>query len=931
MARWEHSRRQAGAGGSGMNFFVQLFRRVSGKNAGVPARPDIRGEKGGARDDDGRLAFAAAHDMAEVYAALGSGPSGLDGSQVEEARDLHGRNIVHRARVEPLYRRVAAAFINPFTLILLGIAGVSVVTDVLLAEEVERDFTTLCIILIMVFVSGLLRFVQEARSDSAAAELSDMIRTTASVLRKGSFREIPLEDVVVGDVIRLAAGDMIPADMRVSFAKDLFVSQSALTGESEPVEKFAGRQKDGVDVTPAASNLLFMGCNVVSGSAMGVALATGDDTMLGRLAQRMDVKPPPTAFEQGINSVSWVLIRFMLVMVPVVLFLNGFTKGDWTHALLFAVSVAVGLTPEMLPMIMTTCLARGAVVMAREKVIIRRLNAIQNLGSMDVLCTDKTGTLTRDRVELELHLNVEGREDLRVLRHAFLNSWFQTGLRNLMDRAVIEKVHELREDAALTDLHSSYVKVDEVPFDFERRRMSVVVSDRRGKTLMITKGAVEEMLRVCGYVEYAGAVEPLTDELRRRVRESVARLNERGMRVIAVAQKNGPAPQGEFSAEDERDMVLIGYLAFLDPPKESAAEAVAALGDRGVTVKVLTGDNERVTRSVCVMVGISSEPLLTGPEIDGMDDASLARAAEKTPVFARLTPDQKARVVEALRSSGHIVGCMGDGINDAAALRASDVGISVDTAVDFARESADVVLLQKDLRVLEKGIVEGRRTYANMVKYIKMTASSNFGNMLSVLVASAFLPFLPMQSIQLLLLNMVYDLSCTAIPWDNVDPEFVASPRKWEAASVSRFMLWFGPTSSVFDIFTYYILFFILCPAVCGGAYADLGPAGRDAFAALFQTGWFVESMWTQSLVIHMIRTPKMPFVQSRAALPLVLFGGLGIALVTLLPFTRAGGFLELVPLPGAYFGWLALVVASYMLLTLAVKRAYMRRYGALL
>ncbi len=924
-----------------MNFFDKLFRRVfgviSGKNSGEALiRPDAHNREVGVQEDGLRdndsLAFAATHDMAELYSALGSGPSGLDESRVEIARARYGRNVVHRVKVTPLSLRVAAAFINPFTLILLGIAGVSVITDVLLAEAAERDFTTLCVISLMVFVSGLLRFVQEARSDSAAAELSDMIRTTASVLRKGSLREIPLENVVVGDVIRLAAGDMAPADMRVSFAKDLFVSQSALTGESEPVEKFADPQKGEIDLTPSAPNLLFMGCNVVSGSAMGMVLATGDDTMLGRLARHMDVKQPPTAFEKGINSVSWVLIRFMLVMVPVVLFLNGFTKGDWAHALLFAVSVAVGLTPEMLPMIMTTCLARGAVAMAREQVIIRRLNAIQNLGSMDVLCTDKTGTLTRDKVALELHLDVEGHEDVRVLRHAFLNSIFQTGLRNLMDRAVIEKVHELRAgEASLAGLESAYAKVDEVPFDFERRRMSVVVADRNGKTQMITKGAVEEMLRVCTHVEYSGRVELLSQELCRQVRERVSHLNEQGMRVIAVAQKSNPSPCGEFSAADERDMVLIGYLAFLDPPKESAAEAVAALRGRGVSVKVLTGDNERVTRSVCALVGIPASPLLTGPEIETMNNDTLARAAEKTPVFARLTPGQKMRVVEALRSSGHIVGCMGDGINDAAALRASDVGISVDTAVDFARESADVVLLQKDLRVLEQGIVEGRKTYANMVKYIKMTASSNFGNMFSVLVASAFLPFLPMQSVQLLLLNLVYDLTCTAIPWDNVDPEFVAGPRKWEAASVSRFMLWFGPTSSVFDILTYGILFFVLCPALCGGAYADLGQPGRDTFAALFQTGWFVESMWTQSLVIHMIRTPKMPFLNSRASLPLTLFGGLGIAAVTCLPFTGAGDFLELVPLPGAYFGWLALGVAGYMLLTLVVKRAYLRRYGALL
>jgi len=627
----------------------------------------------------------------------------------------------------------------------------------------------------------------------------------------------------------------------------------------------------------------------------------------------------------------------MAVMVPVVLVINGFSSGNtWMDAILFALAVAVGLTPQMLPMIVTTCLARGAVAMSREKTIIKNLNSIQNLGSMDILCTDKTGTLTQDKVVLMYHLDIHGQENARVLRHAFLNSYYQTGLKNLMDVAIIDKT---RDEEYLPDelhgLEKRYDKIDEIPFDFDRRRMSVVVTDKDsadGKTQMITKGAVEEMLSVCGFAEYEGMVIPLDDDIREYILHKVDDLNEDGMRVIAVAQKTNPSPVGAFSVADESDMVLMGYLAFLDPPKESTADAIKALNERGVAVKVLTGDNEKVTRCVCRQVGLPVERILLGSELDKIDDEELSEIAESICVYAKLSPQQKARVITVLRNNGHSVGYLGDGINDAAGMKASDVGISVDTAVDIAKESADVILLDKDLMVLEKGIIEGRKTYANMIKYIKMTASSNFGNMFAVLVASAFLPFIPMLPIHLLLLNLIYDLSCTAIPWDNVDPEYISVPRKWDSSPIGKFMLWIGPTSSVFDITTYALLYFIICPAVVGGSFHELtDPAKIAFFIAVFHAGWFVESMWTQTLVIHMIRTPKIPFIQSRASAPLTLLTFTGIAVLTAIPFTGFGASIGLAALPAVFFPWLLLTVFLYMVLVTVFKKIFISKYGELL
>ncbi|MCI6400663.1 MAG: magnesium-translocating P-type ATPase [Candidatus Fimivicinus sp.] len=879
-----------------------------------------------------RLRYAAVNEIDQVYAYFDTSAHGLTQERVENARETFGSNIVTHGKKEPLIKRLFNAFVNPFTAILFVLAIVSAFTDIIWAQAGEKDPTTVIIIATMVMISGVLRFVQETRSGNAAAKLSAMIRTTASVERAESgCTEIPMDEIVVGDVVHLSAGDMVPADIRITFAKDLFVSQSALTGESEPVEKLAQVQITG-DSSTQAANLVFMGSNVISGSAIGVVLATGNDTLLGDMAKQLSAKPPKTSFEKGVNAVSWVLIRFMLIMVPVVLFVNGFTKGDWMNALLFAISVAVGLTPEMLPMIVTTCLAKGAVSMSKKKVIIKNLNAIQNLGSIDILCTDKTGTLTQDKVVLEYHLDIHGNEDDRVLRHAFLNSYYQTGLKNLMDIAIIKHASELAEaNPDFAGLESNYTKVDEIPFNFERRRMSVVVADKSGKTQMITKGAIEEMLRISSHVEYGGEVTKLTEEMKKVVLHQVDALNADGMRVLGVAQKTNPSPAGEFSVKDESDMVLIGYLAFLDPPKETTAAAINALNNYGVGVKILTGDNEKVTKCICRQVGLSAEHILMGDDFDDMTDEELGKAAEKTTVFAKLSPSQKARVVRLLRENGHSVGYMGDGINDAAAMKASDVGISVDTAVDIAKESADVILLEKDLMVLEEGIVEGRKTYANMIKYIKMTASSNFGNMFSVLVASAFLPFLPMESIHLILLNLIYDISCTAIPWDHVDREYLLKPRKWDAFSVSKFMIWIGPTSSVFDIATYLLMYFIICPAMLGGAYHQLDASAQAAFIAIFQAGWFVESMWSQTLVIHMIRTPKIPFLQSRASAPVTLLTFTGIAVLTAIPFTPLGTAIGLSALPAVYFAWLAGIILCYMVLATVMKKLYIKKYGELL
>lgn len=907
-------------------------------------------QKAAIRDEQNRrIQFAATHPTQETLGYLNTTLCGLEPGKVEENRSEYGSNKVTREKKKTLPQRLAGAFINPFTAILFCLALVSSFTDMIFPHFslfgcVPKDFDclTVVIILTMVFLSGTLRFVQESRSGNAAEKLLAMITTTCTVTRKGQeMAEIPLDEVVVGDIVHLSAGDMLPADVRILDAKDLFVSQASLTGESEPIEKIP-MVNETRDAITDYTNIAFMGSNVLSGSASAVVVTVGDHTLFGSMASGVAHEAVETSFSKGVNAVSWVLIRFMLVMVPLVFVANGITKGDWLSAFLFGISIAVGLTPEMLPMIVTTCLAKGAVSMSKKQTIVKNLNSIQNFGAIDILCTDKTGTLTQDKVVLEYHLNVNGEDDLRVLRHAYLNSYFQTGYKNLMDVAIIQKTEEEEaDDPQLVDLSEHYVKVDEIPFDFARRRLTTVVQNRDGKTQMVTKGAVEEMLSICSFAECDGKVRPMTKELKSRILATVDDLNEKGFRVLAIAQKSNPSPAGAFGVTDECDMVLMGYLAFLDPPKESTADAIRALKAHGVTTKILTGDNDKVTRTICKQVGLKVRNMLLGSDLENMSDQELAKAAETTDVFAKLTPDQKARVVSVFRENGHTVGFMGDGINDASAMKSADIGISVDTAVDVAKESADIVLLEKDLMVLEEGIIEGRKTYANMIKYIKMTASSNFGNMFSVLAASALLPFLPMESLQLIFLNLIYDLSCTAIPWDNVDEEFISVPRKWDASSVGSFMMWIGPTSSVFDWMTYIFMYFVFCPLFVskGVLYNDLAShfAGADlvrmqtAYVAMFQTGWFIESMWSQTLVIHMIRTPKLPFIQSHASAPLTLMTFTGIGVLTIIPFTTFGRMLGFVALPTAYFAYLIPCILLYMVLATSLKKAYVRHYGELL
>ncbi len=908
------------------------------------------------KEQDERIRYAATHSLQETLNMTNSTLFGLDPDNGEEVRNREGNNRITHEKQKTMPQRLTGAFINPFTAILVCLAIISLFTDIIVpmhgiwgADAEDFSAMTVIIILCMVIISGTLRFVQETRSGNATARLLAMISFTCTVTRKDQVKiEIPVDDLVVGDIVHLSAGDMIPADCRILDAKDLYVSQSSLTGESQPIEKISAVQVEDIDSVTDWENIAFMGSNVISGQGTAVVISVGDHSLFGSMAKAVAGEAVETSFTKGVNAVSWLLIRFMLVMVPFVFVVNGGSKAlaggsssVWLDAFLYAISIAVGLTPEMLPMIVTTCLAKGAVSMSKKKCIVKNLNSIQNFGAIDILCTDKTGTLTQDQVVLEYHLDINGKDCSRILRHAYLNSYFQTGYKNLMDLAIIRKTEEMeQEDPTLLDLSEAYVKVDEIPFDFTRRRLTTVVQDKNGKTQMVTKGAIEEMLSVSAYADIDGKVIPLDESVKAHILEVVNDLNEKGFRVLGLSQKTNPSKEEEFGVQDECDMVLLGYLAFLDPPKQSVPAAIHALQDHHVHVKILTGDNEKVTKTVCRQVGLNVRTMLLGSDIAEMDDEELGRACETTDVFAKLTPDQKARIVTALRNNGHTVGFMGDGINDAAAMKSSDIGISVDTAVDVAKESADIIMLEKDLMVLASGIIEGRKTYANMIKYIKMTASSNFGNMFSALAASALLPFLPMQPTHLIFLNLIYDLSCTAIPWDNVDKEFLRKPRAWDASSVGNFMIWIGTSSSIFDWTTYIFMYFVFCPMLTGGyLYNELPQVYSGElleqmqlqYAGLFQAGWFVESMWSQTLVIHMIRTPKMPFVQSQESASLTLLTCLGIGVVTVIPYTAFGTMLGFVPMMSSYFLYLIPCILLYMILATDLKWAYIRHYGELL
>ena len=865
---------------------------------GAPPAP----RHGVAAGEDRQLFHFARLAPQQACAQVGSSLEGLTQRQAHLRLRRHGANLVARERSPSVLRELWGRAANPLNALLVALALVSYALG---------DLRAALVVLVMVVLAIGTSFAQEHRSIQAAARLRAMVRNTASVRRRGGegFAEVPVETLVPGDVVSLSAGDMIPADLRLLSATDLFINQSALTGESMPAEKFAAACSLDSGNALELPNLCFMGANVVSGAALGVVLRTGAHTYFGELADRLVQTRAPTAFERGVARFTWLMIRVMAVMVPLVLLINGFTKHDWLQALLFAVAVAVGLTPEMLPMIVTVNLAKGALAMSREKVIVKRLGAIQNFGAMDVLCTDKTGTLTQDTVILKRHLDLRGNESERVLHYAWLNSHFQSGLRNLLDAAVLQHV-ELHERYGR---EKGFAKVDEIPFDFVRRRMSVIVSTPEGRHVLVCKGAVEETVATCTRFEADGTTSPLDASHLDAARKDTEALNADGFRVVAVAFKELPGDETAYCVADERELTLLGYIAFLDPPKDSAREALAALATRGVVVKILTGDNDIVTRRVCHEVGLDAGEVVLGSHIDAMGDTDLAQLADRSTVFARLTPAQKERIVRLLRSRGHVVGYLGDGINDSPALRAADVSVSVDTAVDIAKEAADIILLEKSLLILHEGVLEGRKVFCNISKYIRMGASSNFGNMLSVLGASLFLPFLPMGPIQVLVNNLLYDFSQTAIPTDHVDEDELLRPRRWDIQGVFRFMVRLGPVSSLFDYLTFAFMLYVL--------HAGAQPA-------LFQSGWFVESLLSQTLIVHVIRTARVPFFESRASAALTSTTAIICLVGMALPYTAVGHFLGFEPLPLRYWLALALMLPAYALLAHLAKRRFVARFG---
>lgn len=849
-------------------------------------------------------------NIKEILLELGTSDQGLIEADAAERLLTYGLNEVSHEKPPAWYILFLKNFTNPFIALLIVLGIISYVLG-------DRDATI--IISVMVIVSVLLRFVQEFRSNSAAEKLKKMVSVKATVIRRENDQsapkkyEIDLKYLVPGDVIHLSVGDMVPADVRLIKSKDLFVSQAALTGESMPVEKYNHLSEKEMANSNLFEqpNMCFMGTNVLNGSATAVIVATGDKTCFGSTAKSILSYHPATSFDIGINKVTWLLIKFMCVMVPIVFVLNGLTKGEWFESLLFALSVAVGLTPEMLPMIVTSNLAKGAVNMSKSKVIVKRLDAIQNFGAMDVLCTDKTGTLTQDRVILEKHLGIEGDENEEVLKYAYLNSYYQTGLKNLLDLAVLEHTEMQQE----LHLDKAYQKVDEIPFDFIRRRMSVVVEKNSEVDLLVCKGAVEEILEICSQIRIGDTLVQVNEGVLKQARSLRDGLNEDGLRVLAVAYKELPAvPQKEYHVKDENALTLMGFIGFLDPPKQTTTKALENLKSFDIQVKVLTGDNEIVTQKICRWVGLAVEGVLNGEEIEKLSENELKGLVEKTTVFTRLTPLQKSRVIKALKSNGHIVGYLGDGINDAPALREADIGISVDTAVDIAKESADIIMLEKSLLFLGEGVIEGRKTFGNIIKYIKMAVSSNFGNVFSVLGASAFLPFLPMLPVQLLIQNLLYDLSQITIPFDKVDKEFLLKPRKWDPGGIAKFMIYIGPISSIFDYTTFALMWFVF-------------GANEPSKQALFQSGWFVEGLLSQTLIVHMIRTQKIPFIQSIASFPLLLTTFLIMIVGIYIPYSYVGASVAMVGLPLSYYPWLFITLLSYCILTQIVKVWFIKKF----
>jgi Mg2+-importing ATPase len=846
---------------------------------------------------------------ADLFQRFGSSPAGHRPESAARQLDEVGPNTVAVGGRHSWLRDLLQRCRNPLVIQLLIIAAVS---------YAMHDLRSAIVVGGMVFLSVFLSYFQEARSSRAVEKLQKLVKTTVNVLRDGRETEVPLEEVVPGDIVVLAAGSLIPADLRILSAKDFFVSQSALTGESMPVEKTADANQPAGRGPFELTNACFMGSNVLSGSARGIVLATGSRTFFGALAQKMLAKREATSFDTGVRDFTWLMIRFMIVMVSLTFVIVGVTKGNWAEALLFALSVAVGLTPEMLPMIITVCLSKGALMMARKKVIVKHLHAIQNFGAMDVLCTDKTGTLTQDHVVLERYVDVTNRQSEDVLRYAYMNSFYQTGLRNLLDRAILAHTD--------LDVERNCRKVDEIPFDFKRRRMSVVI-DYEDRHVLICKGAVEEVSSVCENYQVDEDINPLIRLIRDDLMDEYRSLSADGYRVLAIAYREFDRSKQTFSVADESEMTLLGYIAFFDPAKDTSAKAIDALTRSGVSVKILTGDNELVTRKVCHDVAMPIAKIVTGPQLAALDDAGFAREVAEANVLARLTPDQKEKVIKTLRAQGHVVGFMGDGINDVLAMKAADVGISVDTAVDVAKESADIILLEKSLLVLEDGIMEGRKVFGNIIKYIKMGASSNFGNMFSVVGGAYFLPFLPMAPIQVLVNNLLYDVSQVGIPLDHVDEEYLAKPRRWNIKSIRNFMVFVGPISSIFDYATFFLMLYVFgCAAFSA---AGTGAAEKTHLEQLFHTGWFVESLLTQTLIVHIIRTQRIPFVQSRASRTMLFTTVAIMAVGCWLPFSPLAHFLGFTPLPKIYFVWLAGFLVAYAILTHTVKMWFARRFGA--
>ncbi len=875
-------------------------------NIKIPIKPQGTGRTNGVEISK-KLVDSARTDIQTVLQQLNTTPSGLNQAEVESRLEQYGLNEVAREKRQTWVLRLWDNVKNPLVILLIILGAISYATG---------DTPGSIVILAMVILGIVLRYVQESRADHAAEQLKAMVRTTATVIREGQRQEISLKELVPGDIVALAAGDMIPADVRVLTAKDLFINQSALTGESLPVEKTVAVVDKNLQNPLEMTNICFLGSNIESGTATAVVVQTGSGTYFGSLANSITGQRVLTSFDKGVNQFTWLMISFMVVMVPMVFLFNGLSKHNWLEAFLFALAVAVGLTPEMLPMIVTVNLSNGAISMSKKKVIVKRLNAIQNFGAMDVLCTDKTGTITEGKIILEKHLDVLGNPSKRVLDYGYMNSYYQTGLKNLMDVAILNHI-DLNDNLQVDEL---YRKIDELPFDFQRKRMSVIVENDKNEQILICKGAVEELMALSTHVEVNNEILEVTAEHDEHRKQRVKQLNSEGYRVIAVAYKVFPGTDDtpHYTNRDECDMTLLGYLAFLDPPKATASEALSKLNEHNVGVKILTGDNDIVTTTICKQVGLPVEHILLGSQIEEMNEAQLADAAETNTIFAKLSPSHKERIIHALQSKGHVVGFMGDGINDAPALKAADVGISVDSAVDIAKESSDIILLENSLLVLQDGVMEGRRVFGNITKYIKMAASSNFGNMFSVLGASIFLPFIPMLPIQVLTNNLLYDFSQTAIPTDEVDEDWLNKPRKWAIGELRRFIVFIGPISSIFDYATYFIMLFFY------GAWAhpDL------AHQALFHTGWFVESLFTQTLIIHVIRTKKIPFIQSRASKQLIFASLAIVAVGAYLPYSPLAGTLGFVPLPASYWLWLLAMLIAYVILTQIVKTWFYRKFG---